>query len=45
VIHLTEAEFRNGPENEARPMDARPPRTGDFGGGGGGYGGGGRGGY
>ena len=38
--------------NEARPMEARPPRTGGFGGGGGGdrsggggYGGGGRGGY
>ena len=30
--------------NEARPMDARPPRTGGFGGGGGGYGGGGGGG-
>ena len=32
--------------NEARPMEARPPRTGGFGGGrreGGGYGGGGRG--
>ena len=28
--------------NEARPMEARPPRTGGFGGGGGGYGGGGR---
>jgi cold-inducible RNA-binding protein len=27
--------------NEARPMEARPPRTGGFGGGGGGYGGGG----
>ena len=26
--------------NEARPMEARPPRTGGFGGGGGGYGGG-----
>ena len=25
--------------NEARPMEARPPRTGGFGGGGGGYGG------
>ena len=31
--------------NEARPMEARPPRTGGFGGGGGGYGGGGGGGY
>ena len=36
--------------NEARPMEARPPRTSGFGGGGdrsggGGYGGGGRGGY
>ena len=30
--------------NEARPMEARPPRTGGFGGGGGGYGGGGYGG-
>ena len=30
--------------NEARPMEARPPRTGGFGGGGGGYGGGGSGG-
>ena len=30
--------------NEARPMEARPPRTGGFGGGGGGYGGGGVGG-
>ena len=29
--------------NEARPMEARPPRTGGFGGGGGGYGGGGSG--
>jgi len=28
--------------NEARPMEARPPRSGGFGGGGGGYGGGGR---
>ena len=28
--------------NEARPMEARPPRTGGYGGGGGGYGGGGR---
>ena len=28
--------------NEARPMEARPPRTGGVGGGGGGYGGGGR---
>jgi hypothetical protein len=27
--------------NEARPMEARPPRTGGFGGGGGGFGGGG----
>lgn len=27
--------------NEARPMEARPPRTGGYGGGGGGYGGGG----
>jgi hypothetical protein len=27
--------------NEARPMEARPPRSGGFGGGGGGYGGGG----
>ena len=31
--------------NEARPMEARPPRSGGFGGGGGGYGGGGGGGY
>ena len=31
--------------NEARPMEARPPRTGGFGGGGGGYGGGAGGGY
>ena len=31
--------------NEARPMEARPPRTGGFGGGGGGAGGGGGGGY
>ena len=30
--------------NEARPMEARPPRTGGFGGGGGGYSGGGGGG-
>ena len=30
---------------DARPMAARPPRTGGFGGGGGGYGGGGGGGY
>jgi len=30
--------------NEARPMEARPPRTGGFGGGNGGYGGGNRGG-
>ena len=30
--------------NEARPMEARPPRTGGIGGGGGGYGGGGGGG-
>ena len=30
--------------NEARPMEARPPRTGGFGGGGGGYGGAGGGG-
>ncbi len=28
--------------NEARPMEARPPRSGGYGGGGGGYGGGGR---
>ena len=28
--------------NEARPMEARPPRSGGFGGGGGGFGGGGR---
>lgn len=27
--------------NEARPMEARPPRSGGYGGGGGGYGGGG----
>ena len=32
---------RSGVVNEARPMEARPPRTGGFGGGGGGYGGGG----
>ena len=31
---------RNVVVNEARPMEARPPRTGGFGGGGGGYGGG-----
>ena len=31
--------------NEARPMEALPPRSGGFGGGGGGYGGGGGGGY
>ena len=31
--------------NEARPMEARPPRSGGGGGGGGGYGGGGGGGY
>ena len=31
--------------NEARPMEASPPRTGGFGGGGGGYGGGAGGGY
>jgi hypothetical protein len=31
--------------NEARPMEARAPRSGGFGGGGGGYGGGGGGGY
>src|SRR6202012_3299638 len=31
--------------NEARPMEARPPRSGGYGGGGGGYGGGGGGGY
>ena len=31
---------RSGVVNEARPMEARPPRTGGFGGGGGGYGGG-----
>jgi RNA recognition motif-containing protein len=30
--------------NEARPMEARPPRSGGYGGGGGGYGGGGGGG-
>jgi hypothetical protein len=30
--------------NEARPMEARPPRSGGYGGGGGGYGGGGSGG-
>ena len=36
---------RNVVVNEARPMEARPPRTGGFGGGGGGYGGGGGGGY
>ena len=35
---------RNVVVNEARPMEARPPRTGGFGGGGGGYGGGGGGG-
>jgi hypothetical protein len=32
---------RNLVVNEARPMEARPPRSGGFGGGGGGYGGGG----
>ena len=31
---------RNVVVNEARPMEARPPRTGGFGGGGGGFGGG-----
>ncbi len=31
--------------NEARPMEARPPRSGGYGGGGGGYGGSGGGGY
>ena len=31
--------------NEARPMEARPPRSGGFGGGGGGFGGGRSGGY
>jgi RNA recognition motif-containing protein len=31
---------RNIVVNEARPMEARPPRTGGFGGGGGGFGGG-----
>lgn len=31
---------RNIVVNEARPMEARPPRSGGFGGGGGGYGGG-----
>lgn len=31
--------------NEARPMEARPPRTGGYGGGGGGYGGDRSGGY
>lgn len=36
---------RNLVVNEARPMEARPPRTGGYGGGGGGYGGGGGGGY
>ena len=39
---------RNVVVNEARPMEARPPRTGGFGGprgGGGGYGGGGGGGF
>ncbi len=37
---------RNVVVNEARPMEARPPRSGGFGGGGGGgYGGGGGGGY
>jgi RNA recognition motif. (a.k.a. RRM, RBD, or RNP domain) len=30
---------RNITVNEARPMEARPPRTGGYGGGGGGYGG------
>ncbi len=33
---------RNVVVNEARPMEARPPRSGGYGGGGGGYGGGGR---
>ncbi|MFD1710351.1 RNA-binding protein [Ottowia sp. GY511] len=32
---------RNVVVNEARPMEARPPRSGGYGGGGGGYGGGG----
>ena len=32
---------RNGVVNEARPVEARPPRSGGYGGGGGGYGGGG----
>ena len=36
---------RNVVVNEARPMEARPPRSGGYGGGGGGYGGGGGGGY
>ncbi len=37
---------RNAVVNEARPMEARPPRSGGYGGGGsGGYGGGGGGGY
>lgn len=35
---------RNVVVNEARPMEARPPRSGGYGGGGGGYGGGGGGG-
>ena len=39
-----EFEGRKLTVNEARPMEARPPRTGGFGGGNGGYGGGDRGG-
>lgn len=39
-----EFEGRKLTVNEARPMEARPPRTGGFGGGNGGYGGGSRGG-
>ena len=39
-----EFEGRKLTVNEARPMEARPPRTGGFGGGNGGYGGGNRGG-
>ena len=44
MLNGQEFEGRKLTVNEARPMEARPPRTGGFGGGNGGYGGGNRGG-
>ena len=44
TLNGQEFEGRKLTVNEARPMEARPPRTGGFGGGNGGYGGGNRGG-